>query len=259
MPVNRGRGRWWEPRSGSTELQVTRDASLFSEAADQARRDSIQEIQALSDNTRTILAQAAGLPLSEYDDALEDELWDILDRLDYYGYSNRTESVNVKDGAWFTPIAVESVSSEDILSPPNNRLAIFSIDGLNSTGWRTSINERHSITYLLRDYPKKISKMRIRSTGSPATRQQLINIDVSASRGLGAIDNPQNLLLENFTPSPTWPGGGVWFEIDFTSKKNNARYIKLSMDTEHPDNQLELREIAFWVETKNLGDDNGGT
>ena len=237
--------RWYRPVSAGTELELYVDPGLFSETQDQADLAVFQEAQASSDTIREQLAAAnAFTNLGEYDLWLQDQIWAIQDRLDYYSYEDRVENRTVRDGAWFSPIAIEAVCGEEV-----GREAVNSIDGDTGTSWRHISVERHSITFQLRDYPKKISSMRIWFGGSESDREQLQNIDVFASRGINDIDDPANERLSGFTP--TWAGqGDSWVEIPWTSKINKGRYIKLLCDSARGDGTVQIREIEFRVETR---------
>ena len=235
--------RWYKPVAGPG-LNLFIDPQSFTQTEDQEALALVQEIEASNELVRTELGVCRGFSsLQEYDDYLEDQRWQLQDRLDYYNYDNRTEQLDVRDGAWFSPDAVELVCGEDA-----GDVAADSIDGDTGTFWRHSAIERHSIIYRLRDYPKKVSKMRIWHAATGTNREQLQNIDVFASRALGNIDDPANQLLAGFTPP--WSATGDWNVIDFTFKKNKARYVKLLFDSNRPDGQIQIREIEIRVETR---------
>lgn len=251
MPGNRQNqslGRWFEPRAGGTRLQVIRDKFNFDKADDEARLAVINEIQALSDSARQLVA--GGTPLADFDTDLQLEEWQIRDRLDYYDlYSNRQETITVRDGAWFTPDAVESFCGES-----GTDVVGQSIDGLNNTIWRHTVNERHNVIYRLRDYPKKISKIRFRYANNEPDRERLTSLDVHASKNLNRIDDVESILEQGINIS--WPvgAGNTWVEHVLAQKKANARYIKLSFTTDDPNNVMAIREFAVWVETRQVND-----
>lgn len=238
--------RWYEDVGGGDDLNLFVDPESFNQTIDTNRLAVITEFQNLSDIARLELAGDAGEPLSVYDEMLEEEEWELRDRLDYYDlYSNRVENVTVRDGAWFTPDAVESFCGEDV-----GEEAVQSIDGVNSTKWKHTADERHSIIYLLRSYPKKISKIRFRYNATEPVTEQLANVDVHAAKNLAKIDDAENILETGI--NITWPigQGAIWVEHTLANKKANARYIKLLMDTAHASNTLQMREFAVWVETR---------
>ena len=187
--------RFYRPQAAGTELDLYIDPQKFTQADDIARRDELLEVQAASDFLRTELAIGKSLPnLASFDAIIEDELFEILDRLDYYAYTNRTEGFDVRDHDWFTPDAIEG-------SPPftNSNPSANSIDGDFGTVWRNNADIRHEITYRLRSYPKKVTSLRIRHGGGEPLREQLQNIDAFFSKTLASIDDPigQRLTGEN--------------------------------------------------------------
>ena len=197
--------------------------------------------------TRTALAAGQGLSLQEYDDALEDQEWILRDRLDYYDYATRTVNRTIADGAWFSPNLIESVCAENI-----GNEASKAIDGNSVTFWRDSTNHQHVIVFKLRDYPKKIEKIRFLYGANESARERLNNMDVHASKAIGAIDNPENILETGINIS--WPTGiseDTWVEHTLASKKLKARYIKLVIDdTDNGQNQCQIREFEVWVATR---------
>ncbi len=237
--------RFYAHVAGNVDLDLFIDPQAFNETVDTDRLAVVQELQGLSDPTRTVVAlMANAASLADYDTALQDEEWDIQDRLDYYSlYINRVQNLTVRDGAWFTPDAVDSFCGEDAPNVVGN-----SIDGLNSTHWRHNFNHRHSVIYQIRDYPKKVARIRFRYGGS-LNREELNNIDVRASKNLANINDPANLLESGI--NPTWPGGpAVWVEHTLANKKNEARYRKLEFDTASGSNDMQMREFAVFVETR---------
>lgn len=238
--------RLHEPTRAGEGLRLYIDPQEFDRASDQAALAAIQEVEAASDNIRAEIGLCRGFgTLEDFDAKLEKDRWDLLDRLDYYDYDNRRESFNVRDGAWFTPEAVESFCGEEA-----GNEAALTIDGVNNTDWRHDVDERHSITFRLRGYPKKVSKLRLRYGASEPVREQLQNLDIRISRGLANIDDPVNLREQRL--NPVWPvgAGATWVEIVLSSKVVQARYIKLEFDTAHGGNQAQMREIGVWVETR---------
>lgn len=232
----------WEPRGGGTQLQTLSEATLYDEAADTARLADVTAIQALTTAERTAVASLQGLTLAAYDTLLEGEEWVLRDRLDYYAYDNKT--VNVRDGAWFTPEAVESFSGEHVTNVATN-----SIDGNNTTIWQDFTTATHQITYRLRGYPKRIERVRFRYGTAEPARERLTNLVIKASRDLSQIDAPNNTLDTGV--NPTWPaGGGVDVEHVLATAKSNARYVKLEFDTEDASNNAQVREFSVWVTTR---------
>ena len=248
-------GRLYEPRAASTELTVVRDRFFFTKAQDQADLDVITDIigdpnadppkPGLPDATRQAIA--GSLPLDEYDQQLEEQEYVLRDRLDYYDYTTRVDQRTVADGEWFSPVAVESVCGE---TAPN--VAARMIDGDEATFWRHASNEQHVITFQLRDYPKKIERIRFLYGAGESARERLNNITVKAAKGLARLDDADNILESGI--NPTWPSGissNTWVEHTLASKKLKARYVKLEIsDTDNGQNQAQIREFEVWVGTR---------
>ena len=249
MPTITPTGRFWEPKESGTKLTVSRDRFEFTQAADNSRLSVITEIQGLSTAARTALAP--GADLAAFDAKLEAEEWDIRDRLDYYNYTNRTENLTVRDGAWFSPEAIESFSNEHATN-----VAANSIDGNNNTIWQSFQNGGHFAVYRLRSYPKKITRVRFRYGSAEPARERLNNLTIKAARDISQIDEASNILESGLNIS--WPTpGGVWVEHTLSTFKSNARYIKLETDdtddTSQP-NALQIREFEVFVATRQIND-----
>lgn len=238
--------RWYESKSAGTALQIFEDASLFTQVDDTDRVNAVAAIRALSDNVRTAIALDCGFPnLQAYDDELEEEEYELRDRLDYYSYENRNENLNVRDGAWFIPEAVESFPGELV-----GFEAALMIDGDNVSQWRYTPplpTDRLEWVLRLRSYPKKITKIRFRHGGPGNIAEQLIDVNVSAAKALSQIDEASNIIVSGIIPN--WLAGS-WVEIVFPTPKINARYIKINCNTNSLVNEIRVREINVRVETK---------
>lgn len=238
--------RWYQPQSASTELNLFIDPTLYIETEDEDNLADLQSLQACDDFVRQQLAEFSIFPtLETYDADIQDQVHDIQDRLDYYSYDTRVQNLTVADGAWYSPIAVESVLGEDLGDE-----AVDSINGNQSDFWRDSTNHQHEIIYELRGYPKKISKIRFFYGSGESARERLNNMDVHAARSVVNLDEPENILETGINIS--WPTpGGVWVEHTLASKKNKARFIKLVIDdTDNGANHCQIREFEVWVETR---------
>ena len=245
MPI-----RFYQPiGSPVDQFNLFIDPQQFTEAADNARLTDITTTQGLNDTLRTLVALGSGFAsLGDFDTALELEEWEIRDRLDYYAdYDNRVENITVRDGAWYTPEAIEDFCGEHATN-----VAANSVDGDNNTIWQHFQDHQHFITYRLRGYPKKITRIRFRYGSAEPARERLNNLTVRASRDISQILEPSNELETDLNIS--WPTpGGVWVEHTLATPKSNARYIRLETadtdDTAQP-NALQIREFAVRVETR---------
>lgn len=235
-------------------LSVYADPAVEEQADLQAALPPLQEIQGLSDATRALIA-ASGIPslqipgqpdLASFDAALDDEIDRIRDVLDYFSYDTGQETFgNVAQGAWYTPDAIESVSHENV-----GEEATLAIDDDFSTWWQSDDgSSTREIIFKLRDYPKKIERIRVRA---PVTdlRAQIQGVTIKASKALAMIDDPDNTLDAgvNFTYIDN-----IWLEHTLAAVKANARYIKLeitqSLFVADPA-QVRIREIEVRVGTR---------
>lgn len=239
--------RWYRPVSSSAELELYIDPGLFTEAGDDQTLLDVLELKGLSDGQRAEVGACRGFEtLAAYDQQLDDEENEVRDRLDYYAYDTVVKNVTVADGAWFTPIGVQSVCGEE-----TGQEATESIDGDDASFWRHSTDEQHVVIYELRGHPKKISKIRFRYGAAESARERLNNMDVHAARAVANLDDPENILETGINIA--WPTGAglTWVEHTLASKKNKARFIKLVIDdTDNGNNQIQIREFQVWVETR---------
>lgn len=215
---------WYEPKVGGTELHTWNDPQVLVQADIVDQQAAFAEVRTLGPELRTALANS-GIPglgvsggwpdLESFDAYLEDEDDRLNDLLDYFAYDSRVENLTVRDGDWFVPQAIEAFSAENV-----GEEAVLSVDGNNGTWWQT--NGAGDITFLVRDYRKMLTGLRLRTT-SGDLRAQIQGVDISASPGPNGVDDPTNLLDSgiNFTY-----GGNAWMEHTFSSKKR-ARYLKL--------------------------------
>ncbi len=231
--------RFYRPKDGGTKLDLYIDPAEYSQAQDQLDLALIEETQASSDALREQLAAANGFAnVGEYDAWLEDQRDELADRLDYYDYSNRDETITVRDGMWMTPEAVESFCGEEV-----GWEAVNMIDGDIGTWWQHETDETHEIVLRLRDYRKRVAKIRIRRGNN--VRSQLQNLDVRAAMTIANLDKAESLRVtgaELLTPA-------AWNELDFTTPRN-CRYIKLSFASAHASNEARIREVEAWVITR---------
>lgn len=235
MPI-----RFYQPFDGGAKLRLYIDPQEFDQVTDQADHDLVVEKQQSSDELRTQLAIAEGFnSLEQYDTFLEDKRWELADRLDYYGYANRDEVITVRDGAWFIPEAVEAICGEE----PGSEAANM-IDGNNATFWEHFTDEQHSIDLRVRDYRKRMTKIRIRIDAN--TRSKLTGIDVYAANVIGGLDLPSNQVV--FDAALTVEQ--AWNEVEFSQSKN-VRYLRISgFGSQHPGNEVRIRMIEVWVTTR---------
>lgn len=229
---------------GGTQLNVYDDPQVLIQGDLEDQLPSLQEIAALSDETRTFIASSGlaslGLQpqnsLADFDDVVNDEIERLQDILDYFDYESKVENLTVRDGEWIVPVALESVSHEEVGSE-----GILSIDGDNGTWWQSETSGTRTIVYRIQDWRKTCEKIRLRISNSGEGRVQLQNVTIKASQNINLIDDPGNVIDTEI--DFVW-GGSNWMEHTFTNKKR-AKYLKLEVATSLHSNadHVRIREI----------------
>ncbi len=242
--------RLYEPFAANTKLRLFIDPQEFVLADDAARVAVIDEFQALGDDARTEVAICKNAPdLNTFDNQLSDEESELLDRADYVNYVTRVHQITVADHDWYRPIAVDAASlcGEEI-----GQEATKAIDGNSATFWRHSTDHPHVIIFKLREHTKQIVAFRLLYGANESARERLNDITIRAAKGLANIDDPDNLLEAGI--NITYPTGIVvdtLVEHTLAKKKNKARWIKVEIgNTDNGQNQAQIREIEFRVETR---------
>ncbi len=226
--------RYYEPVG--IDLKLWADPKDFVQAELENELSAVEEIQTLSDNARTYLSGPDGL--EAYDASLEIQRVRAANLVDFFDYSNTMINLNVKDGAWFTPVAVQAACGEEV-----GHEAILTIDGQTNTYWQHSANEAHEITWQLRDYTKRMAKLEVRIGSS--SRNLLTDIDIYIADSIDGLDSPTNLVVSGV--NLTTPNS--WEEIDFVSKQN-GRYIRFTgFGSQHAANEVRIQEVRAWVTT----------
>lgn len=237
---------------GPGQLNIYDDPQQILQTDLENTRDVLAELLSLSDLTREALAQggvpALGIPgsfesLSQFDDYLSDERDRILDVLDYFGYETRVENLTVRDAAWYTPEAIESVSHENVGEEASN-----AIDGDFGTWWQSddaSGNPR-TIVFRVRSYPKKFMGFRLRISNAGEGRVQLQDVTIKSSGALAMIDDPGNVVEAGVDFAHD---GDAWMEYNFAMGAGGRRYLKLEIPASlHADpDQIRIREIEVRV------------
>lgn len=205
-------------------LNVFEDPQVEDQAALQTLLPKLQEIQALSDELRADIAfngipslNLSGAPdLATFDDLLTDEVERVQDILDYFDYDTRAESLTVRDGAWITPEAVESVSHEE-----TGNEATLSIDNDFGSWWQSNDSGVRTIVYRVRGYRKRITGFRVRVPTPADLRSQLQNVTVSAAAARSQINEPSNVLETGINIVEL---GSAWVEHTLAQAKR-ARFL----------------------------------
>lgn len=230
MPI-----RFYEPISGDTELKLWADPDTFVEADLEAELSELLELQALSEEARE-LTGCSELTRDDFDIQIQDRIDIVRDILDFFGYDNKTLNITAKDGAWFLPVAVENSCGEEL-----GREAGFAIDGEVNTFWQHEDNETHEIDFKIRDYRKRVEKIRI-YRGVNA-RSALNNLDIYIANSVGGLNDPENLHATGVSISTD----DAWNEI-ILSSKGRGKYLRLTgFGSANAVNEVRIREIQVWV------------
>lgn len=244
---------YWQLAGGGTLLRVYQDPEEAEQADVSGRLLIMQEIRGLSDGTRTLWAQV-GVPqigigvfpsLQDFDDLLDTEIDRLSDILDYYDYDARDETLVVRDGAWFTPVAVESVTDEN-----SGEEAVKAIDGDFTQWWQSDAAGERKIVFRIRDYNKRLTGLRLRTTAGDE-RTWLRAATISVSGAIGAIDDPDRIASSNVDFDYD---GDAWMEHTLASPMT-GKYLQIAVSTSAFSNsdQVRIREIEVRVGT--LGHD----
>lgn len=225
-------------------LTVLIDPQDFNKTTDTDRLAVVVSQRGQSTAARQDDAEARGLSLAEYDDSLTAEYDELSARLEVYPMPNKTINLTVRDGKWISPESVNSFCGET-----TTNVAANSIDGDTGTHWRHVDGHRHSIVYLLRDFPLRVERIRFFYASGLPVQEQLATLDVRMSKALANIDDADNLLEDDL--NITWPGtGGVFVEHTLATPKGSAVYIKLEFDTAHGANTGQIREFEVFITPK---------
>lgn len=224
----------------SGDLKLWADPKNFVKADLEDEVADLEFLMAQSDLVREKLGNCAGFATLEAYDAYLDIEWSRKkDIIDYFDYSDRVVTLDVQDGAWFSPESIVDVCGERV-----GNEAIYSIDGDTGTFWQDDTDEPHQITFNLRDYAKKISKARI-YRGANA-RSALDNLTIQVANSIPGLDNPANEAVTGVSISTD----DAWNEIEFTTKQIGEIIRLTDFGSANALNESRIREIEFWVETQ---------
>lgn len=222
------------------DLKLWADPKTFVKLDLEAEVVELEFLIGQEDPVRLRLGQCAGYPtLEEYDSYLDSEWTRKKDIIDFFDYETKVVNLTVKDGAWFSPILIEDVCGERV-----GNEAIYSIDGDTGTFWQDDTNEPHQITFKLRDYSKRISKVRIWVDTN--ARSSLTDITIQAANSVPGLSDPSNEAVTGVNISTQ----DAWNEIDFTTEQI-GKFVRLTgFGSLNSLNESRIREIEMWVETQ---------
>ncbi len=233
----------YNPINGGTAIEKYDDPTVDQKVDLEATRNDLMTLAGLADEIREDIARSgitlnlsgSSFPpfpgsvdetaLEQFDAALASEYDRVRDVLDAFDYDKGPAPIgNVALNDLFLPIAVEDVSDEAV-----GNEAVFAIDAvgggspdpndpLNTTYWLSSTPGLRIITFQIRDYPKKLEGIRLK-TNSTDDRALLQDLTVKAAKVVGQLD--ANIVASGVNLDDS----AGWFDIAFT--KQNARFVRL--------------------------------
>lgn len=240
---------FYDPINGGADLQVYKSPQVISKTDLEAERDALLEVQGLNDSLRTLVAAnglaSIGLPsfigqadaLAAFDSYVDGELNRIRDVLDYFDYEAGDARLVVRTEAWQTPIAVQSVSDENV-----GEEGVLTIDGEFTSWWQSDTPGERKIIWDLRGYPKRQVGLRLRTTAGDS-RTWLRGAKFSVATGLAALDDADRIASDDVDLDYD---GDAWMELTFDTPLT-GRYLQLAVSTSDFGDQIRVREIECRV------------
>lgn len=234
--------RRYEPRAGGTLIKRWTDPEDLVAADLPAKIAAYQEIVALSDDARTLIAlglvSAAG-SLEDFDARLANQ-WEMYqDFLDYFDYDSEAMPGVRKIGAWYTPEALIAFCGEE-----TGFEAAQSIDGNNTTVWRHDQDHVHAIDYRLRGHRKRLEKIRFRYNATAPDREQLSSVSIYFAEQQAGLDDAANIV---WSGDPLWSGyEGSYVEVDLATKKR-GRFLRIVCSSANANHYVQIRELECYV------------
>lgn len=226
--------RFYEPQSG--DLALWKDPGLYVKVDLEAELAALEELIALSPEARAL---ANGeLDREDWDEWSDQQRTRLKDLIDFFDYENKNLSLNVKDGADFTPVAVESFCGEEV-----GQEADLTIDGLNNTFWEHREDHVHDIVWQLRDYKKRMESLEVRIGSS--VRNLLTGVDIYIADNIPALSQPNRLVASGVD----FVVPNSWETVDFGSKWNGKWIRFANFGSQHASNEIRIQEIKVRVVT----------
>lgn len=228
--------RLYEPKAAGAELQLWADPQRYVKIELEEELSALEELIALSPEAREL---ANGqLDREDWDEFSAAQRARLKNLIDFFDYDTKVVDLTVADGAWFQMEAVEDFCGEEAPRP-----AVDSIDGDTGTFWQHDQDHAHQITWRLRDYEKRVSKVRV-WLGANA-RSKLNNLDIYVANSVGGLNLPTNLAITGASISTA----DAWNEIDFTIEQVGQFVRFTGFGSQNSVDESRIREVEAWVET----------
>ncbi len=220
------------------EINIWGDTSTLTAVELQDEVDAYGDIQALDDDAITILIEGTPLTVEMYREMIQQEIDQRKDLIDFFDYEKTDVVLSVADADWFTPVSVEDFCGEEV-----GHEAVLTIDELNNTYWQHDTDHEHEITWKLREYKKRISKLQVRVGSS--SRNLLTDVDVYIADDVALLGTPGALVT---TFDLTVPNS--WEEVTWGPGKKNGRWIRFAgFKSQHANNEVRIQEVQMRVVT----------
>ncbi len=232
-------------------IQVWGDGELdnYTRTEVQARIVELENLLALTDqvkddmrNQMVLEFDTDGDRVDYFDDTVPAELVFLQDLNDYFDYDVADTTLTGYSRGNMTPDSVVDFPGEEV----GHEVGLC-IDGNPSTYWEyTAGNPPYSITFQLRDWPKRILGIRLRNTDLDL-RASLQNIQCKVANKESLLDgaNPR------FVPPVSMVSGagtGGWQEFLFENTAIEGRFLRLEgFTSEDANDQVRIREIQIIV------------
>ena len=239
--------KFWERLSGQ-RIQFYDEPQDFMRDDVDARIAEIQTILALDNSVKALLAQAnPGLRSeAEFDQFFQDELEELADLRDYYGYDQVQETVDTFSKGWLGGPDFTLGPATVVDSSETTGIAAQAIDGVNNQQWTENGADGPHFLVIGWGYSKRLDGIRFRTGSTVGNAQQLNGMQVFAANGLGGLPNNQvgtDLVI------PATPNADPWHEFDLAPK--NARFLRLEIggSAQGQDN-IQINELELRFRTR---------
>lgn len=235
--------KFWERVSGQ-RIQFYDEPQDFQRDDVDARIVELQDVLALPANIKALLVQSNPIfnTEAEFDRAFSDELEELADLRDYYGYTETQEIVDVFSSGWLAGPDFTLGPATVVSSSQTTGVAAQAIDGVGNQQWEENGADGPHFIVIGWGYSKRLDGIRFRTGASASARQQLNGLQVFAAGRENAL--PDNQIGTDLV-IPATPNADPFHEFDVGPK--NARFLRLDIggSAQGQDNitinELELR------------------
>lgn len=248
--------KFWE-RVGGNQIQFYDEPLNLKKDETLARITELQEVLALPDHVKALLvANNPGVTTeADWMAIFQDEIEELADRLDYWGYDQEIEQITKVETGWFDPsqaqlgpASVVSFSSELVGSE-----AAQAIDGVGGQVWETDdLGGPHEIRFGW-GYKKIIDAIRFRVGPTIANPENYEGVSIWIGQTINSLDNDNNKRLDAVDVGVAGTLADPWLEIDLSNKRAGS-YLRLEITgSGRPDNSVIVRDIELRARVRTFG------